>query len=335
MIVLQEYFNPSRNPEALSNVYMLLILNQPLFPNMHSCHFKSLVIVAILAIAPGITAQSPVKPQPVPLPGSELRKFHSQIMDQDLLIYVQLPLDYISDGSRKYPVWYMTDANRSFPMTANISTVLGFPPAGFPQLIVVGIAYDIKDMYDWGRWRTRDLTPVADPGTERYWENLISRMSGDTTIRVETGGAPRFLSFICDELIPFIESEYQVSKEDRALGGYSYGGLFSLFALFERPGAFTRYFAGSPSLFYSGRVMFDLEKAFSESHRDLPARLFLSVGELEDSSMIAGVREMADLLESRNYPGLEIRTRIFEGEWHVSAYPASVMSAFTTLYGEE
>ncbi len=40
----------------------------------------------------------------------------------------------------------MTDGNRSFPMTANISTILGFPPTGFPQVIVVGIAYNIKDM---------------------------------------------------------------------------------------------------------------------------------------------------------------------------------------------
>jgi len=256
-------------------------------------------------------------------------------MDQDLLIYVQLPLDYVPDGSKQYPVMYVTDGNRSFPIYANISTMLGFPPTGFPQVIVVGIAYEIEDMIDWARWRVRDLTPVAEPGTERHWENLLGKLSGDTTIRVETGGAHRFLSFICDELIPFIESVYPVSKKDRALGGYSYGGLFSLYALFGRPGAFTKYFAGSPSIHYSGRVLFEMEKTFSESHRDLPAQLFLSAGGLEDSSMVANVSEMADLLESRNYPGLEVLTHVFEGEGHVSAGPASVMRAFITLYGDE
>jgi predicted alpha/beta superfamily hydrolase len=301
---------------------------------MHPAYFKSLVMAALLSVTMVTTAQKAVEHEPVPLPASELRKFHSAIMDQEFLIYVQLPLNYVSDGSRQYPVYYMTDANRSFPLTANISTVLGFPETGFPQVIVVGIAYDIKDMYEWAAWRTRDLTPVADRGTEQYWEGLLGRMTGDTTIRVETGGAPRFLSFICDELVPFIESEYQVSDQVRALGGYSYGGLFSLYAMFERPGAFQRYFAGSPSIHYASGVMFDREKAFAASHKDLPARLFISVGGLEEEEFKASVKKMADVLESRNYPNLDMRTHVFGGEFHASGYAASVMRAFIELFGE-
>ena len=98
-------------------------------------------------------AQSSVKPQPVHLPGSELRKFLSEIMDQDLLIQVQLPIDYVSDGSRQYPAMYGTDGNRAFPLIANIATMLEFPSGKFPQLFVVGIACDIKEMSEWVAWR--------------------------------------------------------------------------------------------------------------------------------------------------------------------------------------
>jgi predicted alpha/beta superfamily hydrolase len=287
-------------------------------PIMHPCYLKTMLISFLLAITLGTMAQNSVKHPPVTLPGSELRRFHSEIMDQDLLIQVQLPMDYVSDGSRQYPAMYWTDGNRVFPMIANIATMLEFPPGNFPQLFVVGIAYDIKDMSDFAALRTRDLTPVR-------------RLSGDTT--VETGGGPRFLSFICDELIPFIESEYPVSKEDRALGGYSLGGLFSLFAMFERPGMFQRYFAGSPTWQYANGVLFDMEKTYSENYMDLPVRLFLSYGGLEESYM-SGVNEMAAVLESRNYPNLNVWTHVFEGEWHVSASAASVMRAFTTLYRE-
>jgi len=279
-------------------------------------------------------AQQSIQHEPVPLPGTELRKFHSEIMDQDFRIYVQLPLDYVSDGSRKYPVWYMTDGNRNFPMTANISTILGFPPSQFPQVIVVGIAYEIKDMSDWGAWRTRDLTPVVSITDEQAWEEILRRMTGDTTLQVETGGGPRFLSFICDELIPFVESEYQVLKEDRALGGYSYGGLFTLFAMFERPTVFQRYFAGSPTIGFANGLLYEMEKTFSESHTDLPARLFMSIGGNEGQDAIAGVKEMADVLQSHNYPHLDVRTHVLEGEWHGTAYPGSIMKAFITLYGE-
>ncbi|MFO7670525.1 MAG: hypothetical protein R6W31_12770 [Bacteroidales bacterium] len=43
---------------------------------------------------------------------------------------------------------------------------------------------------------------------------------------------------------------------------------------------------------------------------------------------------MANVLESRNYPNLDLRTQIFEGEWHSSAGAASIMRAFINLYGE-
>ena len=293
-----------------------------------------LAVAAMLSIAPCSLAQQPAGPEPVPLPASELRKLHSEIMEQDFLIYVQLPLNFIPDGSRKYPVLYVTDGNRSFPSYANISTILGFPETGFPQVIVVGIAYDIETMLDWAVWRTRDLTPVQDAGTEEYWEGLLRGMSGDQGMEVTTGGAPLFLSFICDELVPFIESAYPVAPDNRALGGYSYGGLFSLFALFERPGMFQRYFAGSPSIHFANRVLFDMEQTFSETQTDLPARLFLTMGGLEDESGIADMKRMEEVLKSRNYPGLKVESQIFEGEHHASAYPASIMRAFNTLYGE-
>ncbi len=302
------------------------------FQTMRLCHLKLFVFSVLVAITLGANAQISDLPEPVPLPSSELRSFHSEIMDQDLQIFVQLPLNYISDGSVKYPVWYMTDGNRSFPMTANISTIIGFPPASLPQVIVIGIAYDITDMSDWARWRTRDLTPVVHRGTEQYWNKLLRRMTGDTTIQVKTGGAPRFLSFICDELIPFIESEYPVSKEDRTLGGYSYGGLFTLFALFERPAVFQRYFAGSPTIVYANGVLFEMEQALSERQNDLNARLFMSFGQLEDQHKKEAMKRMAEVLKSHNYPGLDIRTHIFAGETHTSAYAASVMRAFNTLY---
>lgn len=303
------------------------------------------MLAGMVAVSPLVRAQpstpnAPDRPSPSPssgpvtLPGSELRRFHSGIMDQDMMIYVQLPLDYVSDGSRKYPVWYETDANRSFPIIANISTVLGYPPTGFPQVIVVGIGYEIPNMAEWAALRTRDLTPTVSEGTETFWEKLLVQLTGGDTIPVETGGAPRFLSFISDELIPFIESEYQVTPEERTLGGYSYGGLFTLFAMFERPGLFNRYFAGSPSIHYDDRVLLRMEEEFSGSHNDLPVRLFMSAGGLEGTDMIENMTKMEEMLESRHYPGLEVITHIFEDETHSTAMAASIMRGFTTLNKE-
>jgi predicted alpha/beta superfamily hydrolase len=58
------------------------------------------------------------------------------------------------------------------------------------------------------------------------------------------------------------------------------------------------------------------------------------MGGLEDESGIENMKRMEELLKSRNYPNLEVYSQIFEGEHHASAYAASVMRAFMTLYGD-
>ena len=289
------------------------------------------IVLAIPSLASG---QDAAGYTPVPLPASELRELHSEILQQDFMIYVQLPLVYDPQRERKYPVMYATDGNRAFPMVANVATVLGFPDTGFPQVVVVGIAYRIASMADWAAWRTRDLTPTPNEATDQYWTDLLLKMTGDDSREVRSGGADRFLEFITDELVPFIEAEYNVAADDRTLAGYSYGGLFTLYALFERPGFFQRYFAGSPSIRYDDELMFRVEEAFAATDEALAGRLFMSAGELEGEQIVGRVTRMAEILEARAYPGLEVHTYVVEGEGHRSAYAASIMRAFTWLYGE-
>ena len=301
---------------------------------MHQFIFKQLIII-ILAILPAmVNGQGTARYEPVPLPGSQLRNFRSEVLERDLRICVQLPLDYDPQREEKYPVLYVTDGNRFFPLVANISTVLGFPPSGFPQVVVVGIAYEIESMADWAVWRTLDLTPTVHPETEQNWEGILSRLTGVENWNVRTGGAAAFLEFITSELIPFIESEYHVSSGDRALAGYSYGGLFTMYALFAQPDAFQRYFAGSPSLYYDSDVTYRIEEEYAGTHDDLPGKLFLSFGELEGDYMLGHLARMDSVLRSRAYPNLEVSSHVFAGEEHRSCCPAAVMRAFRVLYGE-
>ena len=291
----------------------------------------ALVLLAATDISFG---QIEGKHPPVTLPGTESREFYSKVMQQDFNIYVQLPLHYDPNGDTKYPVMYVTDGNRSFPLFANMSRILSFPDTGFPQILVVGIAYPIDSMADWVVLRTRDLTPTRHEETEKYWASVLAGSTGRNDYEVRTGGASRFLEFITSELIPFIESEYRASAEDRALGGYSYGGLFTLYALFEKPQWFGRYFAGSPSLHYDGQALFRIEEEFAASDRELDGKLFLSAGQLESEDIVNAVKKLSGILEVRKYSGLETSSHVFEGENHRSAYPASAMRAYTWLYAD-
>lgn len=302
---------------------------------MPSRRLQAWICIVLLAVTDSSSGQSEPAYSPVQMPGSELRELHSDRLQRTFDIYVQLPLDYEMRKNTIYPVMYVTDANRSFPLFANISTILGFPDTGFPQVVVVGIAYPIESMADWAVLRTRDLTPTRHEGTELFWADLLSKMTGRDGFDVQTGGASRFLEFITEELIPFIESEYRVSAEDRALGGYSYGGLFSLYALFEKPQLFGRYFAGSPSLHYDDGVLFQIEEEFAAGDKNLQGKLFLTAGQLEGEKVVETVNKLSKTLKSRKYSDFRVHTHIFEGEDHRSAYAASTMRAFTWLYADQ
>jgi len=293
---------------------LILVINDNAFSQRKSVKDSSAVQKAIATI-----------------PNTELRTVYSKLFDQEFNIFIQLPMTYNPNSSNMYPVMYVTDANRCFPLVANISTLLGFPKTEFPEIIVVGIGYKIKGMEDWAAWRTRDLTPTNVPATDKNTQELLSALSGRDII-VKSGGATKFLDFIISELIPFIESNYHVSKTDKALAGYSYGGLFALYALFKHPEAFNRYFSGSPSISWDKGSLFQFEEEYAKSHNDLNARLFISAGSLEGKAMLENVEKMKSTLLSRNYPNFSFESHIFDNESHISCYPTAYMRAFVTLY---
>ncbi len=267
----------------------------------------------------------------VTVPLTETRSFYSKILDQEMELYIKIPATYKTNTQKIYPCWYCTDANRSFAMIADMANTFEVPVIVEPEIFVVGIGYKIRDMGDWGAWRTRDLTPTNVPSSDTYWAGVFSKFAV-RQIEVKTGGAAKFLECIEKEVFPFIESNYRASSTGRGLGGYSYGGLFSLYVLLKRPELFSIYYAGSPSIRYDQGVLYTYEKEYASTHNDLNATLFMTAGGAEDSLLIANVNGMAAQLESRNYPGLKVVTQVFPDETHMSCVPAAWMRAFRVLY---
>ena len=267
----------------------------------------------------------------VTVPLTETRSFYSKILEQEMVLYIKIPATYKTNTQKIYSCWYCTDGNRSFPMIADMANSFEVPVIVEPEIFVVGIGYKIRDMGDWGAWRTRDLTPTNIPSSDTYWAGVFSKFAG-RQLEVKTGGAAKFLECIEKEVFPFMESNYRVSATGRGLGGYSYGGLFSLYVLFKRPELFSLYYAGSPSIKYDKGVLYTYEKEYAAAHNDLNATLFMTAGGAEDSAMIANVNIMAAQLESRNYPGLKVETQLFPDETHMSCVPAAWMRAFRVLY---
>jgi len=265
-------------------------------------------------------------------PGIEVQSLHLDILNQDFQLYIKLPWNYARSRA-VYPVLFSLDGNRSFPLYSTMSLIYETPGTGSEGIIIVGVGYKVSEermrgLAEWAAWRTRDLTPVRREETEQFWKEKLSALLGGEDLEIQSGGAPHFLKSLREEIIPFVEANYRVSSAERGLAGYSYGGLFTLYALFHAPELFKRYFAGSPTLW---EQLFEYEEKYASTHDDLEAKIFITMGALE-SDLHEPIQRMVDRLRSRGYAGLEVQTHVFEGEGHESAYAASVSRALRVLY---
>lgn len=261
--------------------------------------FTSLILsLAAGGCKPAISTPGAGTPYPeVRIPRSEIRQLHSSETGRDYDLYIRVPDDYEKYPKVKYPVLYMLDAQWDFKMMDSIYGSLKYDGL-VPEMVIVGISYS-GEKPDYETLRAMDYTPV------------------NTNNVVGSGDAPKFLAFLKDTVIPFVESNYQVRPTERVLMGHSYGGLFTLYALFTDPSLFNGYVSGSPVTVYGGNFSFKQEEAYFEQHKDLPTRLYIFVG--GEESLLYPVNQFVDVLKSRNYEGLKLETRVLEGEGHSSS----------------
>jgi len=235
----------------------------------------------------------------VTLPGTQLRTLHAAATGRDYDIQISLPADYARNPNARYPVLYVLDGQWDFKLMLSVQGGLVYD-RWTPQIIIVGVTWSGANA-NYDSLRAMDLTPAA-----------TSRLPG-------SGAAPQFLSFLKDQLIPFVETTYRADPARRILMGASFGGLFTLYALFTDPALFWAYMAGSPAVTYASRVGFALESSYAASHKDLHARLYIAVGSVED--LAAPVQEFWGILRGRSYAGLKLETRVIEGERHSGNKP--------------
>lgn len=110
-------------------------------------------------------------------------------------------------------------------------------------------------------------------------------------------GGDKYLRFLKEELIPYVDSNFRTIPADRTLWGYSLGANFGLHALFHEPALFTRYVIVDG---FSDDIP-ELERAFAERRSDLPVTLYLASA-VPDAELL----RFSKTLENRNYRGLQL-----------------------------
>ena len=152
---------------------------------------------------------SPAQEDGSPISIGTYRTLHSQILNEDRTLLVNLPEGY-DETTIHYPVLFILYGGQVQGYFAESVHIVGrLHEAGLiPQLMIIGVE-----------------------NVDRYRDNLPVNRNG------EKGGAENFLKFFTDELIPFVDESYR-TKDFRILLGPQAGASFGLYTLMERPGLF-------------------------------------------------------------------------------------------------
>jgi predicted alpha/beta superfamily hydrolase len=263
-----------------------------------------LLLTTLCAAALHAAPAEPV--QPVTLPHTERRALTSSEIGQTYDLLVRLPDDYATSG-KSYPVLYVLDGWH-FPFLAFLANNNLYSEKMRP-VIMVNLSYPdgINPMVP----RARDFTPTK------------------TDQEPNSGAAAAFLTFLADQVIPYIDHNYRTLPSDRGLLGHSYGGLFALYALEQRPALFQRIVAASPVVEWDHRLLFQGAKDRLKNLPN-PVRLDLSAGDDD----VKGAPEFDQLLSELGTGNLVHRFTLFQGQNHNSVRTVSFPHGLYWVYSD-
>jgi predicted alpha/beta superfamily hydrolase len=157
----------------------------------------------------------------------------NDVSDRNIRVY--LPPSYNTSPSKRYPVVYLLDGDQW-----NIDNLLNnyIKSGRFEDMIVVEIGSTER--------RTDDFLPYEDA----YVRNTEASY---------TPNARKFADYIVGDLIPSTDRQYRTiaDRDNRAIIGASYGGLFALWAGFNYESTFSMVGAMSPSFWVADFKVFD------------------------------------------------------------------------------
>jgi len=206
-------------------------------------------------------------------------------------IVVVTPREYSEPDSR-FGILVLLDAEDTVQFDAAVANVAFLASRRqLAPLIVVGIPN--------GRSRTHDLTPRPSTRTARENRNA--------------GGAAPMASFIVDEVLPFVRSQYRTIPT-AVLAGHSFGGLFALHVAASKPDTFVGIIAMSPALWWNEWTAINAY-ADSIAGNSAPLRLFTTSGGLERDIDVT-TRRFAARLDSIKPPTLRFSHKRYPDDAH-------------------
>ncbi len=226
----------------------------------------------------------------------KVHQIESKILNETRTIWIYTPpSDSIYHYQPKLPALYLIDGNSHLEYLAALNAQLSITSNEMilPPMVIVGIL---------NTDRTRDLSPSHSQFGYILDPNFVKN----------SGGADKFIRFMGEELIPYIEKNTP-SGTYRTLLGHSLGGLTVLETIKKYPKLFKNYICIDPSLWWEHQ---QLIPAYSESlkkNADSFNKFYLAIANtMSDKMTYEKVQNSKNLNDNHTQPILKFQNLLLK-----------------------
>lgn len=276
---------------------------------------KTNLAILLLMLVGFAKAQTKQQENSKPFILGAVDELYSKELTENRTLNIYLPAGYNPNDTIKYPVIYLLDgsADEDFIHIVGLVQYYSFEWIDLvPPSIVVGIS-----TVD----RKRDFT-------------FPSQIDKEKTSFPSSGHSDKFISFIGNELQPFIEKKYK-TNDKKTIVGQSLGGLLATEILLTKPNLFDKYIIVSPSLWWNdGSILNSPQVNFQNTD------IYIGVGKegLAPSSnphvMEVDANLLAEKLTSMKQRNVKVFFDYLPEENHATIMHQAVLNAFKKLYAK-
>jgi hypothetical protein len=231
----------------------------------------------------------------------------SSILDENRDLNIYLPANYSKDSLKNYPVIYLLDGSKDEDFI-HISGIVQFGSFYWINMIPESIVVGIGNVD-----RKRDFT-------------YPSQNELDQTEFPTSGKSENFISFLENELQPFIDSNFRTTRT-KTIIGQSLGGLLATEILFKQPELFDNYIIVSPSLWWDDEKLLDEQPEVYDSNKSI----YIAVGK-EGEIMERTAEELFEKLKSDQKQNTNLYYEFLEDKTHGDALHIAVYHAFEKIF---
>jgi predicted alpha/beta superfamily hydrolase len=272
----------------------------------------TLTVVLFFIIVVAVTAQDkvPARLSTAPFVMGVTDQIHSVVLGENRVLNIYLPEGYDKDTAH-YPVIYLLDGSKDedFIHIAGLVQFLTMLQS-MPNTIIIGIG-NVD--------RRRDFTAPTSIDSDRVHYPT-------------TGHSNKFISFVEQELQPYVQQNYRTNGA-KTIIGQSLGGLLATEILFTKPQLFSNYMIISPSLWWDNESLLKIAPSYIKAFPPaMHINVYVAVG-TEGKQMQDDALTLADAL--KKFGGKELRVYFspFPQESHLTILHRAVYKGFEWLNG--